>query len=149
MTKKTKKRGAYKCTKCREYGHRANKCPKKYRMEMLLNSLPGDIALGSLIPEFFQVLAVIEGNAGQAIVNIIKGNERLVEQGLPPSNSMVNAWTELAVRAAKVPPDVIALAKTARITLNEAEAAFAAAIAPIKEALGHKSPSGLRTKGDK
>lgn len=139
MAKKKNQRGPYKCTKCREYGHRANKCPNAHKYQKLLDSLPGAEALVRLVPDSMQILAILEGEAGAALVGAIKGNEALAERGIPHNDSMINAWTELNVRAAKISSAAINKARAARVALIAAETAYHEALAPIRAALGHKS----------
>lgn len=139
--KKRKKRGPYRCTKCREYGHRADKCAKKHKMQVILDSLPGEQALGALIPEFFQIIAVVEGQTGEGLRGAIEGAQKLVAQGLPENYSLVNAWGELSKRAAVIPQHAIEAARAARVKLLEAETEYARACAPIYAALGHKRPN--------
>lgn len=138
-SKRNKKgRGPYRCTNCREYGHRADKCPNAHKYETLLNSLPGDAALAGLIPDDVQILTVLDGHVSTALTGAIRGNERLVARGMPPSNSVINAWTELSVRAVKIKPSQISAARAAREARDKAEAAYQAALAPIRVTLGHE-----------
>lgn len=141
MTKKAKKpRGPYRCALCRDYGHRKDKCTKARTAEMILNSLPGDTALRSLIPEQFQILAIIESQTHQGLIGAIQGNQRLAEAGKPHNNSLVNAWTELAKYQAGIPSNVVEHARQMRAALLAAEDAYHQAIAPIREALGQRAP---------
>ena len=106
-------------------------------MQIILDSLPGNIALASLVPEYFQIVAVIDGQTGEALRGAIDGTQKMVARGLPPNNSLVNAYSELAALAAKIPAPVLANARLARQKLIEAENAYAKACEPIHAALGH------------
>lgn len=139
MTKKKKnQRGPYKCTRCKEYGHRADNCPNEHKFQTLLNSMSGPDALDALIPEFVQISTVVDGITSAALVGAIKGNDRLVARGMPPSNSIVNAWAELTARAAKIDTKAINAARLAREARDRAEIEYQAALAPIRAALGHE-----------
>lgn len=137
---KTRRRGPYRCALCREHGHRQDKCPNAHKLQTILDSLPGEIALHSLVPEHFQVLAVINGQTGEALLGAIHGAQKMVDRGLPYNSSIVNAYTELATRAAKIPARVIRAALEAYEALRKADAAYNKAIAPIRDVLGHKAP---------
>jgi hypothetical protein len=132
MNKRAKKklRGPYKCTICREYGHRADVCPKKRKAETILNTLPGHIAI-ALIPEQIQLLSIINEQTHAGLQGAIEGNQRLAESGKAHNDSLINAWTELAKRQAKIPKRAIERAREAHQKRLTADRDYEAAIAPI------------------
>lgn len=142
--KKKNQRGPYKCTRCREYGHRKEKCPNAHKFETLLNSLPGDEALARLVPEPVQIVTVLEGEVGNALAGAIRGNERLAEREIPRNTSMINAWAELSARAARIPAAQLVTARKAREALRAAEQTYAQALTPIRVALKLETPSKAR-----
>lgn len=144
MKRKGKKRGPYKCTRCKDYGHRADKCTNAHKFETLLNSLPGDEALARLVPEPVQIVTVLEGEVGNALAGAIRGNERLAEREIPRNASMINAWTELSSRAARIPAAQLVAARRAREALRAAEQTYAQALTPIRVALKLEAPRKAR-----
>lgn len=144
MPKRKNKRGPYRCAKCREYGHRADKCKRAHKFTVILDSMPGAEALARLIPESVQILTVLEGEAGNALVGAVRGNELLAARGIPHNDSLINAWKTLNGRAAKIQPHQLLAAREARKALAEAEAAYQRAIAPVRAALGLAAPEKRR-----
>lgn len=134
---KRKARGPYKCTFCREFGHRIEKCPKRIKAQTILNALPGNQAI-ELIPPQIRLISVLEGAVHSGLQSAIEGNQRLAEQKKPHNDSLINAWTELTRRSARIPKKLIDRAKQAEAARRAANDAYELAIAPILAAINNE-----------
>ena len=132
MTKKRRgPRGSYKCTRCREYGHRADKCTAPIDLSAE-GGMKTELAARAMLAEDFAVHVVIAGAVQDGLMGAL---QTVGVGGSSIGSAIVNAYRELAARERHIPRDVINRARAAKAKLDAAWSEYATAAAPIRDAL--------------